>query len=315
MPLSIGVDIGGTKIAAGVVDPEGRVLAEARRPTPSDDVDRTADAIAEVVAELRTSHPDASAVGVGAAGFVDDAGATVLFAPNLAWRNEPLKERVTARVDLPVVVDNDANTGAWAEYRFGAGRGARSMIMVAVGTGIGGGIVLAGRLFRGSFGLAAEFGHQRVVPHGRRCGCGNRGCWEQYCSGKALEREARDLASGAPLAAARILELAGGDISSVRGSHVTQAAEEGDPGAQECLTEVGEWLGQGLADLAAHLDPDVFVIGGGVSEAAELLLGPARAVYANSVTGRGHRPLAGVRLAELGNRAGFIGAADLASAT
>ena len=307
------MDIGGTKIAAGVVDGDGQVLTEALCDTPSDDVDRTVEAIAEVVAELRVSHPDVTAVGVGAAGFVDEAGATVLFAPNLAWRNEPLKARLTSRLDLPVLVDNDANTGAWAESRFGAGRGARNVVMVAVGTGIGGGIVLEGRLFRGSFGLAAEFGHQRVIPNGRRCGCGNRGCWEQYCSGKALEREARDLASGAPLAAARILELAGGSIADVRGRHVTQAAQEGDPGAIECLTEVGEWLGQGLADLAAHLDPDVFVIGGGVASAGELLTAPARAVYANNVTGRGHRHLADVRLAALGNRAGFVGAADLAA--
>jgi glucokinase len=179
-----------------------------------------------------------------------------------------------------------------------------------VGTGIGGGIVLGGALYRGSFGIGAEFGHVRVVPGGRRCGCGNRGCWEQYCSGRALVREARELAVVDPPYSRRLRELGDG-VDGIEGKHVTTAAEEGDPAALECFAEVGSWLGQGLADLAAVLDPGTFVIGGGVSEAGELLVGPAREAFAERLTGRGHRPVAEVLVAELGANAGLIGAADL----
>jgi glucokinase len=309
--LTIGVDVGGTKVAAGVVDEEGRVLARSRRDTPSQDPEAVEDVIAEVVGELRQSY-DVSAVGLGAAGFVDAERATVLFAPNLAWRAEPLRDDVQKRIGLPVVVENDANAAGWGEARFGAGRGIPTLIVVTVGTGIGGGLVIDGSLYRGRYGLAAEFGHMRVVPDGLRCGCGNKGCWEQYASGTALVREARDLAVvGSPLAA-RMLELASGDPAAISGPLVTRAAMEGDPVAVELFEEVGGWLGAGLANLAAVFDPEVFVIGGGVSEAGDLLLEPARGAYHLRLTGRGHRPEAEIRPAALGNDAGLIGAAYLA---
>lgn len=311
MALAIGVDVGGTKVAAGVVDEDGRVLAKTRRPTPSqspDDVERT---IADLVAELRQDH-DVQAVGIGAAGFVDAERATVLFAPNLAWRDEPLRDAVQQLVDLPVVVENDANAMAWAEHRFGAGRGQAHLVCVTVGTGIGGGVVLDGRLYRGRWGAGAEFGHMKLVPDGRRCGCGQSGCWEQYCSGRALVREAREVADVWPGLGARLLELGGGFPEGITGPAVTQAAREGDPAALECVGIIGEALGQGLADLAAVLDPGAFVVGGGVADAGELLLGPARAVFTERLTGGTHRPHAPVLLAELGNDAGLVGAADLA---
>ncbi|HUR13116.1 MAG TPA: ROK family glucokinase [Mycobacteriales bacterium] len=311
MALAIGVDVGGTKVAAGVVDEQGQVLAKTRRPTPSqspDDVQRT---IAELVAELRQDH-DVEAVGIGAAGFVDVERATVLFAPNLAWRDEPLRDAVQELVDLPVVVENDANAMAWAEHRFGAGRGHDHLVCVTVGTGIGGGIVLDGRLYRGRWGAGAEVGHMQMVPDGRRCGCGQSGCWEQYCSGRALVREAREVADVWPGLGARLLELGGGFPEGITGPAVTQAAREGDPAALECVRIIGEALGQGLADLAAVLDPGAFVVGGGVADAGELLLGPARAVFGQRLTGGTHRPHAPVLLAELGNDAGLVGAADLA---
>jgi glucokinase len=308
--LTIGVDVGGTKVAAGVVDENGRVLDVLKRRTPSTSVERTADTIAEVVDELRAAH-DCAAVGVGAAGFVDGDRATLMFAPNLAWRDEPLRDRVAERVGLPVVVENDANAMAWGEYRFGAGRGHEHLVALTIGTGIGGGLVLGGVLQRGRFGVAAEFGHVRMIPDGRRCGCGNRGCWEQYASGRALKREAREIADVEPVRAARILELAGGQLGDISGEDVTTAAEEGDPVALECFELVGRRLGQGLADLAAIFDPGAFVIGGGVADAGPLLLDPVRREYANRLTGRGHRPLAEVRLAELGIAAGLVGAADL----
>jgi glucokinase len=309
--LTIGVDVGGTKVAAGVVDEAGTVLARTRRPTPSASPSDVEDVIATCVAELRRDH-EVEAVGVGAAGFIDADRSRVFVAPNLSWRDEPLRDAVAARVGLPVVVENDANAAAWAEHRFGAGRGESHLVVVTVGTGIGGGIVLDGRLYRGRFGIGAEFGHMQVEKAGRRCGCGQHGCWEQYCSGRALLHEAREIADVQRGYGARLLELGDGRPEGIEAPEVTQAAREGDPAALDCFEEVGSWLGQGLADLAAVLDPGSFVIGGGVADAGELLLAPARRAYAKRLTGTEHRPHAEIRLAELGNSAGLVGAADLA---
>jgi len=313
MGLTIGIDVGGTKIAGGVVDDMGKILRTARRESPATDTHAIETSIEELVAELRADH-EVVAVGVGAAGFVDSRRSTVMFAPNLAWRDEPLRDEVAKLVDLPVVVENDANAAAWGEYRFGAGRDEPSMVCVTVGTGIGGGIVLDGQLFRGRYGIGAEFGHMEVVPNGRRCGCGQRGCWEQYCSGRALLHEAREIADVLPLFGARLLALGGGEPEGIEAFEVTQAAREGDPAAVSCFDEIGMWLGQGLADLSAVLDPGLFVVGGGVADAGDLLLDPARRTYAAQLTGTGHRPLAEIRLAQLGNEAGLVGAADLARA-
>ncbi|HEY6274756.1 MAG TPA: ROK family glucokinase [Streptosporangiaceae bacterium] len=314
MSLTIGVDIGGTKVAAGVVDEHGKIIERVRRPTPSASPERTAQVIAGAITDLLARHR-VTAIGLGAAGFVTETGGTVRFAPNLAWRDEPLRQRVEDAVGLPVVVENDANASAWAEVRFGAARGHEQVMFVAVGTGIGAGIVLDGRLYRGRWGMAGEPGHVRVVPEGRLCGCGNRGCWEQYASGSALVAEARDYARRSPEAAVRLLQLAGGTPEGITGAQVTKAAREGDPGALRCFETVGGWLGQGLADLAAILDPGCFVIGGGVSDAGDLLIGPARAAFSRSLTGRAYRDQAPVKLAELGADAGLVGAADLARGT
>jgi glucokinase len=314
--LAIGVDVGGTKVAAGVVDEDGRIIAKLKRSTPAASPQRTEQAIADAVTELLGADPVAgrhvAAIGLGAAGFVDGARATMLFAPNLAWRDEPLKQRVEERLGREVVVENDANASAWAEARFGAARGYRDVMVVALGTGIGAAILIGGELYRGRWGMAGEPGHMRVVPDGRLCGCGNRGCWEQYCSGTALVAEAREFARRTPGGAIRLLQLAGGDPEGISGPVITQAAAEGDPAALRCFQIVGGWLGQGLADLAAILDPGCFVIGGGVSEAGELLLDPARAAFERALTGRGHRPLAEIKVAQLGEDAGIVGAADLA---
>ena len=311
MALALGIDVGGTKVAAGVVDEDGTILARVRCPTPSaspDDVEHT---IADVVTELRKDH-DVSLVGIGAAGYIDAEGSTVLFAPNLAWRHEPLRKEVSALIGLPVTVENDANAMAWGEYRFGAGAGEDNLVCVTVGTGIGGGIVLNGKLFRGRHGIAAEFGHTQVVPDGRRCGCGLRGCWEQYCSGRALLHEAREIADVDKQFGARLLELGGGRPEGIHAEHVTQAAREGDHAALACFEEIGRSLGQGLADMCAVLDPGRIVVGGGVADAGDLLLDPARAVFVTQLTGSGHRPVPEIVLAALGNDAGLVGAADLA---
>jgi glucokinase len=269
------------------------------------------DTIVDLVGELAQQH-DIAAVGIGAAGFVDAARATVLFAPHLSWRNEPLRDAIHQRLRLPVVVENDANAALWAEWRFGAGRGEDSLVCVNLGTGIGGSIMTGGELQRGKYGVAGEFGHMLVVPGGHRCECGNRGCWEQYASGNALVREARELALADSPVAQGLLDRVDRDPSRLTGPIIAEAAMAADPAAVELFEEVGRWLGIGLANLAAAFDPGRFVIGGGVSEAGDVLIGPAREAYRRQLTGRGFRPEASIVLAQLGNEAGLIGAADLA---
>ena len=312
-PLAIGVDIGGTKVAAGLVDGLGRVFARARRPTPSRSPRAVKATIADVVGELRAGN-DVVAVGIGAAGFVDADRSRVLFAPHLAWRNEPLREAVTQLLGMQVIVENDANAAAWAEYRFGAGQGEERLVCVTLGTGIGGGIVFDGAVQRGRWGMAGEFGHMIVVPDGRRCECGNRGCLEQYASGNVLGREARELAAAGSPVTVPLLERVGGEVSALIGPLITQAARDGDPVAIELFEDVGRWLGIGLANLAAALDPGLFVIGGGVSDAGELLLRPARESFRRVLAGRGFRPEPRIIRAALGPEAGLVGAADLARA-
>lgn len=310
-PLTVGVDIGGTKVLAGVVDSSGQVLSHERRDTPGRSVRAVEDTIVDLVSTLSLRH-DIAAVGVGAAGFVDATRANVLFSPHLAWRNEPLRATLMRRIRLPVVVDNDANVAALAESRFGAGSRHRLVLGVTLGTGIGGALVIDGRVFRGANGMAGEFGHMQVVPGGHRCECGNRGCWEQYASGNRLVREARELVLANSPVAYRLRELCRGDVAELTGPLVTQAARDGDPTSVELLNEVGGWLGVGLAGMTAAFDPSCIIVGGGVSEAGELLMEPTRTAFSRSLTGRGFRREPVLTTAALGPDAGFIGAADMA---
>ncbi len=311
--LAIGIDIGGTKIAAGVVDEDGRIVARLRRETPTTEAPAVIDAIAEITEELRREH-HITALGIGAAGFVDATQSTVLFAPHLAWRNEPLRDSVARRTGLPVMVDNDANASGWAEWRFGAAQGEADLVLITLGTGIGGAIVIDGQPYRGKFGIAGEFGHMQVVPDGHLCECGNNGCWEQYASGRVLTRRAQAAAAdGTDLGKAML--AAAGDIDRIEGSLVSRLADEGNAEAIEWIREVGDWLGVGIANLAAALDPGMFVIGGGVSDAGALLIDPARAAFSRTLTGRGYRAEARIVRAHLGPEAGLIGAADMARLT
>jgi glucokinase len=250
---------------------------------------------------------------MGAPGFVASDRSTVLFTPNLPWRAEPLGESMSERLELPVLVENDANCAAWAEVRYGAARGERNVVVLTIGTGIGGGVVIDGQLLRGQFGIATEIGHMNVVIEGGlRCGCGSRGCWEQYGSGSALVRDAQDFARISPSLALRMLDLAGGEPEGITGPVVTQAARDSDPAAVEIFREAARSIGFGIAKLAAILDPAVFVIGGGVADAGELLRDPVELAYIERLTGRGQRPTARVVLAKLRGDAGIVGAADLA---
>jgi glucokinase len=310
--LTIGVDVGGTKVAAGVVNLAGEVVAQTRRDTPADDVAKTRDVIVEAVAELAAAH-QVDAVGIGAAGWIDASRSTVLFAPNIAWRDEPLRDYVSEAVGLPVIVENDANAAAWAEFRFGAARHADdSMIMFTIGTGVGGAIVFGGELVRGAHGIAAELGHMLSVPEGHLCGCGRHGCLEQYASGNALVRFARAGARQEPRRAAALLDLAGGDAEEITGPMVTAAAQEGDAVSREAFAQIGHWLGIALADMVQILDPQILVVGGGVVEAGDLLLGPTQRSYVDALAQRGRIAVADLAPAQMGNAAGVVGAGDLA---
>ncbi len=310
---AIGVDIGGTKILAGLVQADGQVVQRSRWLTPNRaaTAQEVEDLLVEIIDELsRDQQP--VAIGIGAAGFIDQESGTVRFAPHLSWRNEPLRQRIWRRVRVPVVLENDANAALWAEARFGAGRGLANAIAVNVGTGIGGAILIRGRLFRGQYGMAGEFGHMQCVVDGRPCECGKTGCWEQYASGNALVRRARALLESADPRSVALADRVAGDAFKISGPVITQLAEQGDPAGQQLISETGYWLGLGLANLAAAFDPASFIIGGGVSEAGELLLGPARTAFAEHLSGNGFRPVAQGVGADLGNSAGLIGAADLA---
>ena len=305
---AIGIDVGGTKINAFRVTRDGTVAERTSRPTPADDEAATLSAMVELARSLLT--PDVIAVGVGAAGMIDSKEGVLGFAPNLAWRNLPIAERMRDALGLPCQADNDASMAAYGEFRFGAGRGYRHLLLVTVGTGLGGGIVSDGRLFRGANGFASEIGHIIVEPGGPLCGCGNHGCWEQVAAGRAIDRMGREEAREHEHSILR--RLAGGDPDEVTGELVTQAAMQGDDAAKRILAEAGRRLGQGIAGLVNVLDPQVVVVGGGAIVAGDLLLDPARAAFLDAVEGPEYRPRVPIVPAELGNDAGAVGAATLA---
>lgn len=306
----VGVDIGGTKVLAGVVDAGGQVRRTAGRTTPGRrvDVHLVEDAVVQAVLEAADEHP-IEAVGVAAAGFVDAAQRSVLFAPHLPWRGEDVRSRLADRWQAPVVLDNDANAAAWAEWTFGAARGADTALIVTLGTGIGGSLVIDGRIHRGRNGMAGEFGHMQVVPGGLACECGRSGCWEQYSSGNALVRHVRDRIDREE---SSLEDRCAGDPMAITGPMVTEAARAGDRLALNAFAIVGEWLGVGLANLVAALDPDRIVIGGGVVDAGDLLLEPARITLARSLVGAEHRSVPEIVAAQLGPAAGMVGAAAMA---
>lgn len=306
--LNVGIDIGGTKIAGGVVADDGRIVERLRVSTPVD-TGALAQAVADMVGDLTTRH-DVHAVGVAAAGYIDRTRSVMLHAPNIDWQNEPLRAEFESRIGRSVTLENDASAAGWGEYRFGAGRGSTDMVMLTLGTGVGGAVIGDGQLLIGANGSAAELGHVRFVRGGRPCGCGQSGCLEQYASGRALQREIADIIdageSGDALAAHR------GASGVVTGRDLATLLDGGDPGALEAVRRVATALGEACGVFQAVLDPDVFVIGGGVADLGERLLEPTRTAYESSLPGFGERPTARFVTASLGNDAGLVGVADLA---
>lgn len=300
----LGIDVGGTKCHGVVLADDGEVVGEHRVPTP-----HGADAIVDALAGVASELGPFDSIGVGVPGLVTRAG-VVRASPNLVDVVDfDVARRLSDRLGVAVEVDNDATCAAAAEWVIGAGRGVDDMVMVTLGTGIGGGIVAAGRLVRGVNGFAGEIGHMVLEPDGPECPCGRRGCWERYASGSGLAH----LARVAILAGRgdRVLELAAGDLASVRGEHVQAAAREGDPGALEVVDQFGRWVAIGLANLTNLLDPGMLVLGGGLATAADLYLPPIERWFAASLYSADLRPRPAVRFALLGPRAGAIGAALL----
>lgn len=310
--LAIGVDIGGTKVLGGVVDLNGTILRTFREDTPRDGGDALNQVIASVVTELLTTHKTEN-IGISAAGLVSSDRQTMLGAPNIKdWDGVNIAKALNKISGINSIVENDANSAAWAERVYGAGKGLENVIMVTVGTGIGGAAIVNGKPLRGANGTGAEFGHMRVVPDGELCGCGVRGCFEQYASGTALMRQTKVAIAKDPDNARDLLARCDGTIDGLAGSHITDAARDGDKFAIGLLQQSGDWLGAGIATLAMLFDPSIVVIGGGVIDAGELLLEPARKAMMREMPFVGKHPVPEIVAAKLGNEAGLVGAADLA---
>lgn len=310
MGVALGIDVGGTKIAAGVVDDGGQIIARVRRPSRAADASSIVATILEVAQELTEEHRP-SAIGVGAAGFIDATRRTVVFAPNIAWRDEPLADKLEEATGLPTVVENDANTAAWGEFQFGVATDASSIVFITLGTGIGGGIIMNGKLLTGGQGYAGEIGHLNVVPGGKRCGCGLLGCWEQYGSGTALVRLAKESAELNPDMARTLLGLVDGDATQITGYTVTQAAQLQCQAALGAIDSMAGYTAQALSDLSLILDPEMFVLAGGVSEAGDVVRNPITKAFRSYTAASGRESTIPIVTATLGNDAGIIGAADL----
>lgn len=308
---ALGIDIGGTKLLAVVMQGDDGYSTLPQVPAP-----RTADELIEVVTDTARwvgAERPVTSIGVGVPGLVDGDG-TLIFAPNLAGANGAHIGDALRRVvpGAGIWIGNDATAAGWAEHEVGAGRGSRDMLAVTLGTGIGGGIVTDGSLYEGTHRFAGEFGHMVVDPSGPQCPCGRKGCWERFASGAGLGLLGRELAmaGGAP----GLVERAGGDPEDVKGEHVTAAASAGDPAALEIMRRFGWWVGLGLANLANLFDPEVIVIGGGLVVAADVLMAPIRRAFVELVEAPDRRAVADVRAAILGPQAGAVGAGLLGAA-
>lgn len=314
MTVTIGLDVGGTKVLGVVLDAAGRIVVEERRPSPTG-FGPLIDLMAAMTTDLSAVASDAGAepvagAGVGIAGLVDCDG-VLRYGPNLPGVvDAPIGDALAAATGLPVVVDNDANVAGLAEARHGAAVGVGHALIVTLGTGIGGAIVAAGQVFRGANGFAGEIGHHTVDSGGPRCACGEHGHWEAIASGTALGRMGRELVAAG--SGALILDLAGGDPEAVDGLHVGTAARAGDPDALALLDRYADNVAIGLANLANILDPARVVVAGGLLALGDLLFDRLERAFAVHLEATDHRPRIPVLPAALGEQSGAIGAAVLA---
>lgn len=311
MSLNIGIDVGGTKVLAGVVDGSGKIIEKIRRETPIEGGVALISVIATSAQELLEKY-EVSGIGICSAGFFDSDRRSIIANPNIAnWNGVRLADELEKALKRPVILENDANAAAWGERQYGAGASANELVMLTIGTGLGGGMITDGKIFHGSRGSAAEFGHMRAVPEGHLCGCGLRGCYEQYASGSALMRHAREAIAASPELSRALLARGNGSIEGLSGEDLTEAAKSGDKVAIAAFKTTGRWIGALCAALEAALDPARIVIGGGVIAAGEILMEPIRESMRELSLFVGRRSLPELVPASLGNDAGLIGVADL----
>jgi len=306
--LTIGIDIGGTKISGGIVDSNGNVIDSARLNTPAAGGKDLIDAVIALIKQFQNKY-EISGIGISIAALISADHGTIVGAPNIANLSElNFVNEIKKEFQLPVIAENDANAAMWAEFKFGNAQGLNPVMFFIIGTGVGGGLVIDGKLFRGTNGIGAEFGHMCVVQDGLLCGCGSKGCIEQYASGGALLRYAKEAIAANPVKGKEILDLADGTLT---GSALTKAAKAGNEVAISAFNKQADWFGQACASYTLILDPQAIVIGGGVIDAGELFLAPVRDAMSKYMPFAGTHKSPKIIAAKFGNDAGLIGAAEL----
>jgi len=312
--LTVGIDIGGTKVLGGVVDTNGNILDSFRKDTPKSGGQDLITEIINVIKELQKSH-QITGIGVSTAGIVSSDRKTVIAAGNIAnWNNVALADSLVKEFGLPAVVENDANAAIWAEYKFGNAKGLNPVMFFIIGTGMGGGLIIDGKLYRGANGIGAEFGHMMVKLDGEKCGCGAIGCIETYASGTALMRYAHEEIAANPDSAKDLLAFGDGSIKGFTGQALNKAAQSGNTLAIRAFNKQADWVGSAIASYTLLLDPEAIIIGGGVIDAGDIFLKPAIAAAEKYMPFAGKHPLPKIIAAKFGNDAGLVGAADLVRA-
>lgn len=311
--MYIGVDLGGTNIAVGVVDENGKILHKGETPTgvgrPYQDIIRDmAMLILKVTEEAGYKKEDIQSIGIGSPGFADKNLGTIIFANNLYWRNVPVRDELQKYINVPIHIDNDATVAGLAEAVAGACQGADNSITITLGTGVGAGIIINGKPYSGSHGVGSELGHMIVEVDGIECTCGNRGCWERYTSATALIREGKEAAKKYP--DSMINKAVGGDLEKITAKTVIDAAKAGDTAAMEIFKRYVHYIGMGIITIINSFDPAIIAIGGGVAKAGDFLLAAIKEEVSKHVFYK-DVPYAKICMAELGNDAGIVGAAML----
>ena len=309
--LTIGIDIGGTKISAGVVDSSGNLIDSSRCSTPTEGGKELISSVINLIKEFNKKY-EIKGIGISIAALISSDYGTIVGAPNIANLSKlNFVNEIKEGFKLPIIIENDANAAMWAEFKFGNAKGLNPVMFFIIGTGVGGGLVIDGKLFKGATGIGAEFGHMCVVPNGLLCGCGSRGCIEQYASGGALIRYANEALLANADKSEEVLSFGAGKLT---GTGLAKAAQAGNELALAAFNKQADWLGLACASYSLIIDPQAIIIGGGVVDAGELFLAPVRAAMRKYMPfAESHVPPK-ITAAKFGNDAGLIGAADLVRA-